>query len=239
MQGPGPGGLGRNPDPLCCSGSTENPGDSLQSRRVRPCDRSAVSRCRPSATRPPGLSAMPCGLLLLGSPSASRRGGAERNAGTHRLLLNCGRRTTQLLGGRLGGSGLGKLLQSTQFAGTPRCSVVGWTFGHQSLLEITVERRRDHTQPVARTDSGVWGDLSELDQSLGMFGSGLDRGWARWGPVGPRLGLVARPLGRLDPGWTMAAAGFGRPFAGLWQFVTSLAANCCGWPADRRWTTVV
>src|SRR6202011_1336773 len=152
-----------------------------------------------TCTRPPGLSAMPCGLLLLGSASASRRRSTERNAGAHRLLLNCGRGTTQLLGGRLGGSRLGKLLQSTQFAGAPRCSVVCWTFGHQSLLEITVERRRDHTQLVGRTDSGVWVDLSELHQSLGMFGSRLDRVWGRLGLVGPRLGLVAP---RLDPGWT-------------------------------------
>ena len=170
-----------------------------------PAGPSVRSKCALSLeatrTRPPGLSAMPCGLLLLGSASASRRGSAERNAGTHRLLLNCGRRTTQLLGGRLGGSRLGKLLQGTQFAGTPRCSVVGWTFGHQSLLGITVERRRDHTQPVGRTDSGVWVDLSELHQSLGMFGSGLGRVCLPWGPVGLRLGPVR-------PGWTPVGAGW-------------------------------
>ena len=169
----------------CCSGSTENPGESFQSQWVHPCGRSARRPLQAMRTRPPGLSAMPCGLLLLGSASASRRRSTERNAGAHRLLLNCGRGTTQLLGGRLGGSRLGKLLQSTQFAGTPRCSVVGWTFGHQSLLEITVERRRDHTQPAARTDSGVWVDLSELHQSLGMFGSGWTEFGAGWAWLDP------------------------------------------------------
>jgi hypothetical protein len=80
---------------------------------------------------------------------------------------------------------------------------------------------------VGRTDSGVWVDLSELHQSLGMFGSRLDRVWGRLGLVGPWLGLVAPRLGRLDPGWTVAAPGSGRPRAGLCQFVTSLAAD---WP---------
>jgi hypothetical protein len=216
-------GRGLQPGPThCCSGSRENPGDSFQTQWLRPCGRSARPPLpgRPHPTTRAFQIFRPCGLLLLGSASASRRGGAERNAGTHRLLLNCGRRTTQLLGGRLGGSRLGKLLQSTQFAGTPRCSVVCWTFGHQSLLEITVERRRDHTQLVGRTDSGVWVDLSELHQSLGMFGSRLNRVWAGWGLVGPRLGLVAP---RLSPVEQERRPVSHPPRAGLWQFVTSLA----------------
>src|SRR4051794_24996106 len=92
-------------------------------------------------TRPPGLSACRYGLLLLGSATASGRGCTERNAGAHGLLLNCGRRTTELLGGGLGSARLRQLLQGTQFAGAPGRAVVGWTFGHQSLLEITVDRK--------------------------------------------------------------------------------------------------
>jgi hypothetical protein len=58
---------------------------------------------------------------------------------------------------------------------------------------------------VGLTDSGVWVDLSELHQSLGMFGSSLAGSWAgrarlgpRWRPVGP-VGLPLHPgQDRLD-----------------------------------------
>jgi hypothetical protein len=74
---------------------------------------------------------------------------------------------------------------------------------------------------VARTDSGVWVDLSELHQSLGMFGSSLAGSWAGRGPVGPPLApgwpgwtsVAPRsgPVGpAVMPSWTTAAPGSGR-----------------------------
>jgi hypothetical protein len=95
---------------------------------------------------------------------------------------------------------------------------------------------------VARTDSGVWVDLSELHQSLGMFGSSLAGSWAgrarlgpRWRPVGPgwaRLDSVAPRLGPVGPavmpGWTMAAPGLGRhtpvcaELQGVWRPVVAV-----------------
>jgi hypothetical protein len=84
-------------------------------------------------------------------------------------------------------------------------------------------------------------DLSELHQSLGMFGSGWAEFAHPWGLVGLRLGLVGPWLGpvgaRLDgatPGWRTVPAG------SLYQFVTSLAAAAGAVCRTRwRWRAVV
>jgi hypothetical protein len=52
---------------------------------------------------------------------------------------------------------------------------------------------------VGRTDSGVWVDLSELHQSLGMFGQVWGEFAHPWGLVGLRLGLVGPWLGPVGP----------------------------------------
>jgi hypothetical protein len=100
---------------------------------------------------------------------------------------------------------------------------------------------------VARTDSGVWVDLSELRQSLGMFGSSLAGSWARRAQLGPcwrpgwvRLNSVAPRSGPVEP----AVMQWQRPaWAATCRFVAvckSLAAGCSGWTGTGgRWKPVV
>src|SRR5579871_1528425 len=77
--------------------------------------------------------------LLLLRAAASPRARAERNPGTHRFLLNRRGCPPELLGSGLRSPRLRKLLQGAELGSAPRSSIVGWTFGHHSLLD-TVER---------------------------------------------------------------------------------------------------
>jgi hypothetical protein len=83
-------------------------------------------------------------------------------------------------------------------------------------------------------------DLSELHQSLGMFGSSLAGSWAGRGPVGPPLAPGWPGCTPVRTGWTGSyaqldngSARLGPPPAGLWQIVRSLAAGCRGWTGAR------
>ncbi len=86
--------------------------------------------------------------LLLAARSGAL-GGAERDAGTHGLLLNRGRRTPEFLRDlprRC--SRLGERLEGLKFTGAPGGAVVRWTSCHRRNSKIGRTGVGDHTPPT-------------------------------------------------------------------------------------------